>query len=51
MTGWPGKWPWKIRLVDRDRFHADAFRFALETEDAIDHQERITMRQNAPSPR
>ena len=33
------------RLVDRDRFHPGAFRLALETEDPIHHQERITMRQ------
>src|SRR5438270_12588330 len=37
----------KKRLIDRDRFHAHAFRYAfVEAENPIDHQKRITMRQN-----
>ena len=37
----------KKRFVDCDRFHADAFCSAfIEADDPIDHQKRITMRQN-----
>src|SRR5215831_13410693 len=33
-------------LVDRDSLHARAFGFRVETDDAIDHKKRETMRQN-----
>src|SRR5947208_3037813 len=34
----------KERLVNRDRFDANAFGFGFETENAIDHEKRETMR-------
>src|SRR5579864_5903243 len=41
------KMPLEKRLVNRDRLHSDAFRSALvETNDSIDHQKWITMRQD-----
>src|SRR5438067_718712 len=38
--------PGKIRFIHGYRFHSGAFRFPLETQDAIDHQKREAMRQN-----
>src|SRR4029450_2457687 len=38
--------PLKERLVNRDRFDADTFGFALEADNPVDHQKRETMRQN-----
>src|SRR5438477_12028640 len=42
-----GKMSLKKRFVDCYRLHADALRSAfIEADDPIDHQKRITMRQN-----
>src|SRR4029453_16701806 len=42
--------PWEMalekRLVDCDRFDSNTFRFGVETDDAIDHEKRKTVRQN-----
>src|SRR5437867_6947302 len=42
-----GKMSLKKRLIDRDRFHANAFGSTfIEADDPIDHQKWIPMRQN-----
>src|SRR5438105_11263677 len=42
----PGEMAGEKRFVNTDRFHADAFGFAFEAEDTVDHEERIAVRQN-----
>src|SRR3954468_16473103 len=44
--GMTGEMSLEKRFVDGDGFHTDAFGFCIETEDAVDHEEWETMRQN-----
>src|SRR3954454_20563257 len=42
-----GKMPLKTRLINRDRFDSDRLQVSFETQNAIDHEKRESMRQNA----
>ena len=44
-TGLAGKWPMELRLVEGDVLDADRRLVAVDLDDAVDHQERIAVRQ------
>ena len=43
--GLPGKCPWKIGSLTRDVLDADGGIVAIDIDDAVDHQERVAVRQ------